>query len=471
MAGQNPISNLAAVSLRQLRDLARSLGILRSSAESKTRITEVSNDIIAPLKQQLSGERLSRTGVELDGDGTNLPNSDLVSTPISKETTPAATPIATVESAVDRPLVVGSYENQTVLKVGSYVADSDQDSVSVPAPAEPVVAAAFGSEYSEPANESIELHVLEPQLEDLAPPELETRVVFLPRDPQWAYVFWEITDSDRQLAMEAGASQLALRVADVTGLQGGSSHPHTLQEVVVDSHATEWYLPVPLSDRDYRVELGYRKKAGGGWISLASSAVARVPSLLPSEQILDQFVPFSLDSPPASLPQPASPSPEPTDFADSGLHERLYQSATANWRRLGRGSEAFHEFGLDSDSSPSGAALNASGLGLWASGRQESGRGGVPARSRSFWLVADAELIVYGATDPQARLAIGGEDVPLSADGTFRIQVPFRDGQQLYPIVAVAADGEQKRNITIHFERSTPEENINTAAEAINEWF
>jgi hypothetical protein len=471
MAGQNPISNLAAVSLRQLRDLARSLGILRSSAESKTRITEVSNDIIAPLKQQLSGERLSRTGVELDGDGTNLPNSDLVSTPISKETTPAATPIATVESAVDRTLVVGSYENQTVLKVGSYVADSDQDSVSVPAPAEPVVAAAFGSEYLEPATESIELDVLEPQLEDLAPPELETRVVFLPRDPQWAYVFWEITDSDRQLALEAGASQLALRVADVTGLQGGSSHPHTLQEVVVDSHATEWYLPVPLSDRDYRVELGYRKKAGGGWISLASSAVARVPSLLPSEQILDQFVPFSLDSPPASLPQPASPSPEPTDFADSGLHERLYQSATANWRRLGRGSEAFHEFGLDSDSSPSGAALNASGLGLWASGRQESGRGGVPARARSFWLVADAELIVYGATDPQARLSIGGEEVPLSAEGTFRIQVPFRDGQQLYPIEAWAADGEQKRNITIHFERSTPEENINTAAEAINEWF
>jgi hypothetical protein len=110
-------------------------------------------------------------------------------------------------------------------------------------------------------------------------------------------------------------------------------------------------------------------------------------------------------------------------------------------------------------------------LGLWASGRQESGRGGVPARSRSFWLVADAELIVYGATDPQARLSIGGEDVPLSNDGTFRIQVPFRDGEQLYPIEACAADGEQKRNITIHFERSTPEQNVNTAEEAINEWF
>jgi hypothetical protein len=467
MAGQNPISNLAAVSLRQLRDLARSLGILRSSAELNTSITEVSDDITAPIKQELASESFTRTAVDLDGDGTNLPNSDLITTTVSEQTTPAAT----AETAVERPLVVGSYENQSALKVGSYAADSDQDSVSDPTPKEAVVAASFGQEHAEPATELIQLDSLEAPLDEASWPEPETRVVFLPRDPQWAYVFWEIADSDRQLALEAGASQLALRVADVTGLQGGSAHPHTLQEVVVDSHATEWYLPVPLSDRDYRVELGYRKKAGGGWISLASSAVARVPSLLPSEQVLDQFVPFSLDSPPASFPQPASPSPEPTDFADSGLHERLYQSATANWRRLGRGSEAFHEFGLDSDSSPSGAALNASGLGLWASGRQESGRGGVPARSRSFWLVADAELIVYGATDPQARLAIGGEDVPLSADGTFRIQVPFRDGQQLYPIVAVAADGEQKRNITIHFERSTPEENINTAAEAINEWF
>jgi hypothetical protein len=88
-----------------------------------------------------------------------------------------------------------------------------------------------------------------------------------------------------------------------------------------------------------------------------------------------------------------------------------------------------------------------------------------------FWLVADAELIVYGATDPSARLTIGGEEVPLSPDGTFRIQVPFRDGQQLYPIEAVAADGEQKRSITLEFRRSTPEAQVNTLEAAVSEWF
>ena len=63
-------------------------------------------------------------------------------------------------------------------------------------------------------------------------------------------------------------------------------------------------------------------------------------------------------------------------------------------------------------------------------------------------MVADAELIVYGATDPSAKLTIGDEEVPLAADGTFRLQVPFRDGSQKYEIKAVDASGEQEKSIT-----------------------
>ena len=61
--------------------------------------------------------------------------------------------------------------------------------------------------------------------------------------------------------------------------------------------------------------------------------------------------------------------------------------------------------------------------------------------------------------------------MPLSTDGTFRIQVPFRDGEQMYPIEATASDGEQKRNITLNFKRETPEDNSNPASEARAEWF
>ena len=291
-------------------------------------------------------------------------------------------------------------------------------------------------------------------------------VAFLPRDPQWSQVRWAINPADRSRAQADGATQLCLRVADVTGLDGGSSHPHTLQEVVVESQATEWYLPVPLAGRDYRVELGFRRGGSGGWISLAFSATAHVPVLGdPVVSVPDPFLTFS--KPPAIDGEPA---PAPTKEIINNLHERLYQSATSPWRRLGRGSEAFHEFDSAADVEDANN-INASGAGPWASGRSGSGIGGVAPRQRSFWLVADAELIVYGATDPSARLTIGDEEIPLSSDGTFRLQMPFRDGQQLYPIEALAADGEQKRSITMEFRRTTPHAKVNPKDEAQSEWF
>ena len=288
----------------------------------------------------------------------------------------------------------------------------------------------------------------------------DTKVVFLPKDPEWAYVFWEISEIDRDKASAKGATRLSLRLLDVTG-SNGSPNKGVLREVTVDSHSTEWYLPIPLGDREYRVEIGYRYKAQ--WISLAFSSPARVPSQHPSEVILDQFVPFNLESP-VSMPSDNLLNEE---TADIGLHQRLYQSATSTFRKTRFGSEEFQEGSpLYSNSSN----ITDSGLGLWASGRNESGVGFVTA-DQSFWLVADAELIVYGATDPSAKLTIGGEEVPLASDGTFRLQVPFRDGIQNYSIKAIDTDSQEERNITMKFDRSTPEDNTNPRNKASSEWF
>ena len=288
-----------------------------------------------------------------------------------------------------------------------------------------------------------------------------SRVTFLPRDPQWAYVFWTISPADLKRSAAAGGQQLCLRLADVTGLPLGAAHPHTLQEVVVQANATEWYLPVPLCDRDYRVELGYRLGAGG-WLPLAVSSVARMPAEGPSPVVADAFVPFSLEGPIGPLSQCVG--------GGGGVeHERLYQLATAGSLRSRRvGSEVLHEHDFIKEQDE-GDLLNASGVGLWASGRNESGSGVL--RQRSFWLVADAELIVYGATEPSASLFIGERQVPLEADGSFRVHVPFRDGEQLYPIRAIAIDGEQQRSIRLEFRRRTPEAQVNTREQAQLAWF
>ncbi|NJL44714.1 MAG: Rho termination protein, partial [Leptolyngbyaceae cyanobacterium SM2_3_12] len=124
-----------------------------------------------------------------------------------------------------------------------------------------------------------------------------------------------------------------------------------------------------------------------------------------------------------------------------------------------------------------------SGAGLWAvptmsgvnvSGLTMSGVGfsasAPPIRPRQFWLVADAELIVYGATEPDATVTIGGKPIKLNSDGTFRFQMSFQDGNIDYPIMAVAADGVQTRSIHMTFDRETPSRQTNTKDEAVLEW-
>jgi len=290
--------------------------------------------------------------------------------------------------------------------------------------------------------------------------EIKTNVVFLPRDPDWAYVFWQISEADRQKAQSLGANKLCLRLYDASGSEGINLNQGTLREIAVDSYSTEWYLPIPLADRDYKVELGY--KYGFNWMSLAFSSISHVPGSHPSEQILDKFVPFNLDSSADSITDTSNTVPS----EQNGMHERLYQAATNVPLRRKVGSEEFME---NLNSSKVNENLTDSGAGKWSSGLNDSGSGVV--KNRSFWLVADAELIVYGATEPSAKLTIGGEDVPLAADGTFKIQVPFRDGTQKYDIKAVDVSGEQEKSISMRFERNTPLDDTNEKDNAETEWF
>jgi len=116
---------------------------------------------------------------------------------------------------------------------------------------------------------------------------------------------------------------------------------------------------------------------------------------------------------------------------------------------------------------PTTSGLTMSGVGM--SGAAFSGSA-IPMRPRQFWLIADAELIVYGATEPDATVTIGGRPIKLNSDGTFRFQMSFQDGLIDYPIMAVAADGEQTRSVHMKFTRETPSRNTNTKEEAVPEW-
>ncbi|MGC8712374.1 MAG: DUF4912 domain-containing protein [Leptodesmis sp.] len=512
----------------------------------------------------------------------------------------------------------------------------------------------------------------------------DCRIVLMPRDPQWAYAYWDITNEAKEVLRQQGGQQLALRIYDVTDINLAFQSPHSVQEYPCDELAREWYLPIPVSDRDYVVDIGYRC-LDGRWLLLARSATVRIPPIYPSDWIEDHFLTISWEDslegqtfatlvPPSRRMAVEPVYDEMYELAEAAEAERAAGSLYGSMQQVpgsvagslqhvaGSGQQAVSsyvlasgagiwasgvpttesgvgmtmsgvgltEFGVGITQSgvgmtqsgvglgmsgvgmtmsgvgltqsgvgmtesgvgmgytmsgvgmsgvglttsgvgigatmsgvgmtmsgvgltqsgvgltmsgvgltqsgvgmtesgvgmgytmsgvgmsgigmgytmsgvgltQSGVGLTMSGVGLTQSGvgMTESGvgmgytmsgvgmsgvgmtmsgvgmsgvgfSGSLPiVRPRKFWLVADAELIVYGATEPDAIVTIGGRPIKLNPDGTFRFRMSFQDGLIDYPIMAVAADGEQMRSIHMKFNRETPERHTNTKDEAVEEW-
>ena len=88
-------------------------------------------------------------------------------------------------------------------------------------------------------------------------------------------------------------------------------------------------------------------------------------------------------------------------------------------------------------------------------------RAWAPARltsfGRDFHFEIDAELIVYGSTEPNAKVTLQGEPVQLRPDGTFTVRFSLPDSRQIIPAVAASPDGVEERTIVLAVERNTKE--------------
>jgi len=74
---------------------------------------------------------------------------------------------------------------------------------------------------------------------------------------------------------------------------------------------------------------------------------------------------------------------------------------------------------------------------------------------RKFRLVVNCELIVYGATEPDAKLTVQGREVKLRHDGTFSLRFALPDGKQTIPVDATSKDGVDHRRVTPIVTRKT----------------
>lgn len=294
----------------------------------------------------------------------------------------------------------------------------------------------------------------------------EDRVMLLPREPQWGYVYWDISPQKQKELRSQGGKHLTLRLYDVTDINLESQYPHNVQEFLCGDIARAWYVPIPVSDRIYIVDIGYRCE-DGRWLQIARSPQVKIPAIYPSDVVEDVFATITWEQDLPKHKLSLSSSTNGNGKTTNGKKEII--PVTVPSQLFSPASNALSSWTLHNYSSLMDRKIWASGMGLMSG--SGAGFSGDLVWNRKFWLLANAELIVYGITDPNATVTIGNEQISLNPDGTFRLHVPFPDGVIDYPIKAIAPDGEQMRSIHLSFNRETLSENTNKKEDAIVEWF
>ena len=304
------------------------------------------------------------------------------------------------------------------------------------------------------------------------------------RDPHWLYAHWDIApEEQRQYSAMAVDQRLVLRV-----YEGAISGPPAAQ-VHLHPDSRHWSVFVPRPETRYVAELGC-PLPGGLWQSLATSEVVATP---PDTVSQDKTVQFATLEPLA--PAPATPAPRPARQAsppqlpiepEAPLPLPPAQHPTAPQGPLPPPSLAPAPC-LSSEAPapdlpasvphpearlrpvpPPAAATRDAALEQFVANAQFapdeavagiSSPGGEPSLAanrppREFWLNVNAELVLYGATEPDARVAIAGQPIRLRPDGSFSYRFALLDGNYDMVVTAVSAHNDQ-RQVRLQFSRRT----------------
>jgi hypothetical protein len=264
-----------------------------------------------------------------------------------------------------------------------------------------------------------------PRSRDLPNGYGKDRIVLLVRDPYWLHAYWEVTFASVQRAEAAlredwhGAKPI-LRVFDVSSEDTTSSSEAPIRDIDIHGSVNNWYIDVPNPPRSYRVDVGYLTRRGR-FYTLAHSNVVTTPRAGVSDVIEENW---------ASVQE---------------QFEKIY--AMAGSFEPGTSSLEVRQLFEDRLRRPVGSApISSFGLGAMAA-----------ARKRRFWFHLDAELIVYGSTQPASRVTLQGEPVQLRSDGTFTMRIRLPDKRLIIPATASSPDGNEERTIVLAVERNTKE--------------
>jgi hypothetical protein len=292
------------------------------------------------------------------------------------------------------------------------------------------------------------------------------RLFLTARDPHWLYAYWDL--SWQQMADSRGQAsdgRLLLRVYE-------KNHGDPIQVLTLAHDSRNWYIPVNKAATTYHAELGYWRHDGQFHV-INRSREATTPPDAVSPDTTARFVTIPIDIPFRELFEIIRGHMRAGEALANALHRlqlagfrfpfklglelgpwTAEQAAELErilggdlFRRIQMGSFEISEWlrrrmqeelssGMFSAFSPSGAS--------WSAMPQ-----------KGFWFAVNAELIIYGVTEPDAKVTVDGKPIKLRNDGTFSFHYSFPDGQYKLPVVAVSKAGDDKREVQLTFERQS----------------
>jgi hypothetical protein len=211
-------------------------------------------------------------------------------------------------------------------------------------------------------------------------------------------------------------------VLDVSSEDTTSAAERQVRDIPIHGGVNNWYIDVLEPPRSYRIDIGYVSRRGKFYVLARSNVVttpkAGVTDVLDENwsNVQKQF--DRIHNPPANG-NGASHHAAPIDLRDL-FEERLRRPMSS-------------------------------------AGLQNFATAPVAPLGRDFHFHIDAELIVYGSTEPNARVTLQGEPVQLRTDGSFTVRFSMPDSRQIIPAVASSADGIEERTIVLAVERNTKE--------------
>ena len=245
-----------------------------------------------------------------------------------------------------------------------------------------------------------------------------SRVVALVRNPCEIYVYWEFARKDVKTAIESlgkGSGQIHWVLRLLEGAKNDSDGS-TILEAQIDPYRSHELLRVDMEQKECVVDIGLTDD-DGRFVRIARSNTVFVPGRAPL----------------------CSPAEGEWAVSDE-VFDKLYELSTG--AKPGMTPAGSSDLFSDSLASGSGA-----GFGSF----DET----VKSPDRGFFFRLDCELVVYGATEPDALVTMFGEKIKLNPDGTFSARFALPDGARDIPVVATSADQLESRQISPSVARST----------------